>query len=102
MTTLVHIFTQYYENYGSVEAPHWKPKGGQMFSVNVDSDALMYCEDDVIINTMKHAVSQHDSFLFKYEYVSHELVFSDIISLNDEEFANQLYDENCKFHNVKP
>lgn len=95
-TTLVHIFTQYYENYGSPENPHWKPKGGQTFSVNVESDVLMYADKDALADAMTHAITQYDSFMFKHEYVSHELIFHDILPLDDKAFSKFLYDEEKK------
>lgn len=95
-TVLVHIFTQYYENYGSPVAPHWKPKGAQTFSVNVDSDLLMYADKDALADAMRQAITQYDSFMFKHEYVSHELVFHDILPLDDNAFSKFLYDEEKK------
>jgi hypothetical protein len=45
--SLVRITAQYYENYGSSEAPHWKPKGGHEFSLRADSDLFFYCKRSV-------------------------------------------------------
>lgn len=41
---------QYFENYnvgpeGFGEVPHWKPKGGHEFEIEVNSDVLLYSND---------------------------------------------------------
>jgi hypothetical protein len=85
MKTLLLIYTQYEENYGSSESPHWKPKGGQTFSLNVDADFFMYDEARCIDAIRLILDKKYDSHN-RYTYLSHELLFSGITPLNDEEF----------------
>ena len=92
MKTLLLITTQYEENYGSSEYPHWKAKGGQTFSLNVDADFFMY-DEARCIDAINLILNKKDNSHNRYTYLSHELLFSGIKKLNDEKFEyyfNQL------------
>lgn len=89
MKTLLHITTQVKENYGTPEAPHWKNKGGQIFSLNVDSDAFMYAETECI-NAIKTLLAKHSNNMFSYEYIDHELIFMGVEVLDDTQFEIEL------------
>ena len=85
MKTLLLITAQYEENYGSSEYPHWKAKGGQTFSLNVDADFFMY-EEETCIDAINLILNKKDDSHNRYTYLSHELLFSGIKTLNDEKF----------------
>lgn len=78
MKTLVHIHTQYYENYNFYDGgtPHWKPKGGHTFTMRVDDDLFLY-EEDVCISAIKSLLQEESNNACRYEYVEHELIFSE-------------------------
>jgi hypothetical protein len=81
-STLVHISTQYYENYNhsGVGKPHWKPKGEQIFQMRADSDCFFYGQD-IAIAAIKSLLEEYTNNSFKFEYISHEVVFSEPIEL---------------------
>lgn len=89
MKTLLHITTQTKENYSSIESPHWKNKGAQMFSVNVDSDVFMYAESECI-TTIKTLLAKRSNNMFSYEYIDHELIFMGVEVLDDSQFETEL------------
>lgn len=95
--TLIHITAQVSENYGTPQAPCWKLKGGQVFSLNVDSDAFMYVED-ACIKAIKTLLAKRSNAMCVYEYVCHELIFMGIEQLNDKEFAEEVQ-KNCEKDN---
>ena len=69
------ISAQYWENYNWDNFPEgghrWKAKGEALFTINMDSDDLYYCEKpEVIFNKM---LEKHCNDCFKYEYISHKL-----------------------------
>ena len=77
---LVHC--QYFENYnvdinGFGEVPHWKPKGGHTFKMPIDSDIMMYADEDKVIQAITNLVESQNSIAEKFEYIEHELVFSE-------------------------
>jgi hypothetical protein len=95
-TTLLQITAQYYENYGAHswdgqgECPqHWKPKGGQIFTLRVDSDSFMYAEEQCI-KAIATLLEKQSNNYERYTYVDHELVFSEPIVLDDAEFDKEL------------
>ena len=83
--TLVRISAQYYENYGSVEAPYWKPKGGQEFSLRVDSDLFLYADEECE-KALRLLVESKSNDYARYEYLDHDLVFSEPVPLPTEDF----------------
>ena len=93
--TLVHITTQYSENYGTFENPHWKFKGEKIFSLYVDADDFMYGEKQCVkaIDTL---LDKQSNTKFRYEYCSHELIFSNITALDINLFEQELEKEYAK------
>jgi len=79
----VLIQAQYSENYSENEVPFWKKKGGQVFEIEIDADLLMYSDPAKIFTEM---LMKHCNEQWKYEYVSHEILFSKpiIIGTADE------------------
>ena len=81
----IQILTQYYENYGFNEGTeHWKPKGGFEFTVEVDSDVLMYTNDLKAI--LSQMVQEQSNELERFEYIEHNVSFSEPYQLDTERF----------------
>ena len=82
MNVDVRILTQVEENRGHYEGSfHWKKKGGQEFTMNVDDGLMMYGDKDVIIKSFQKFLDLESNDYVKYTYVSHELVFQTSIEL---------------------
>jgi hypothetical protein len=88
MNNTIHISAQTFENYGSSENPHWKPKGEQKFSLKADSDYFFYGEDNCVCAINK-LLAKHSNEMMRFEYRSHEIVFHDIIELDSELFYEE-------------
>jgi hypothetical protein len=87
--TLCQITAQYYENYSDSETPHWKPKGGQVFTLMVDSDDFLY-GSEVCIEAIQELLAKESDWHSKYEYLDYELIFARPIVLDETEFENSL------------
>ena len=92
MKSKVIVSTQFYENYNvsadgfntnSDGKPSWKPKMGHEFTIEIDSDLLMYCDN--IEEIFSQMVSKHNSEAEKFEYRSHEIKFSEPTKLGTQE-----------------
>ena len=82
MNSKVLVHCQYFENYnvdinGFGEVPHWKPKGGHTFQMPIDSDIMMYADEDKIIQAIENLVESQNSIAERFEYREHELVISE-------------------------
>ena len=92
MDTLISITAQYYENYNTSGegAPHWKPKGGQIFTLRADSDLFFYVEDRCV-EAIKILLAKESNSYCRYEYIEHELIFSEPVELKGfEDVFNNL------------
>ena len=79
MMISILVSAQYYENYSDSKNPYWKPKGGADFSFPVDSDLAIYaCKED-LKNVLMKMVEEQGNEYSRYEYISHEVKFSDPI-----------------------
>jgi len=82
MNVDVRILTQVEENYGFYNGnEHWKKKGGQEFTMEVDDGLIMYGEGDVITQSFQKFLDLESNELQRYTYLSHELVFPKPIEL---------------------
>jgi len=90
---LVH--SQYYENYavgpdGFDEVPYWKPKGGHEFYVEVDSDVLLYGEEQIekVLSKMvrNYSCREESTIAEKFEYRGYEIQWGEPTLLNEKEF----------------
>jgi hypothetical protein len=73
----VRLTAQVYENYGSPDAlDHWKPKGGHVFLIPVNSDYVCFLPKSELMSRLNLLLERHSSDLFRYEYVDHEVLFS--------------------------
>ena len=97
MKTLVNITTRHFENYSDTDTPSWRSKGQHTFHLDTDMYNFMYDELRCIeaINLMLFELSnEHERF----EYVSHELVFSTPTKLHEQLFLQKLKDlDNIKY-----
>lgn len=86
MEIKVVVNCQYYENYNvgpdgfntyGDGLPHWKPKGGYTFEMPIDSDVVMYCDNEVLVKAIKNLVEKENTIVDRFEYIDHEVVFSE-------------------------
>jgi len=88
MKSKVIIHTQYFENYnvgpdGFGEVPHWKPKGGHQFMIEMDSDTLFYADN--IAEAFQKMLDKHESPAERFEYVDYEIQWSEPTPLGTED-----------------
>lgn len=93
MDTTIRITAQYYENYaigpnGPEGTPHWKPKGGHEFTVKVDSDVAMYALN--LKGILKDMVADQSNRYERFEYIDHEMIFSEPTELSAEIFSTKV------------
>jgi hypothetical protein len=82
MKTLLHITAQVHENYGGNT---WKPKGGFMFTLRVESFAFMYMEAECI-EAVQMLLDEQSNEHERFTYVSHELIFNEPKELDSDVF----------------
>ncbi len=95
MNVLVRILTQYIDENG-------RPKGGQEFNTAMDSDALLYAEDETLKTLFQGLIdTQMATYAGKWIYVEHEPVFYTPIDLGD---SNAAYDKLVEeiYHSTAP
>ena len=78
---------QYYENYnvgpnGFGEVPHWKPKGGHTFEMPINSDVVMYTDDEIMEKAIINLIESQNSIAERFEYREHRVVFSEPTLVN--------------------
>lgn len=88
MKSKVIIHTQYFENYnvgpdGFGEVPHWKPKGGHQFMIEMDADTLFYADN--IAEAFQKMLDKHESVAERFEYVDYEIQWSEPTPLGTED-----------------
>jgi len=81
MNVKISVNTQRYENYGFHEGnEYWKPKGGMLFTIeDIDSDVVMYADNKKVVEAIQRQLELHSSDLEKFEYIDHEVIFSEAI-----------------------
>jgi hypothetical protein len=85
----IRISTQYYENYShGSNSPHWKPKGTFEFMIKADADLIFYATDlkEILSNMVTAQSNDHE----KFEYIDHEISFTEPFLLSTEEFENNV------------
>ena len=82
MKTLLHITAQVHENYGG---NIWKPKGGFMFTLKVDSDSFMYAKSQCV-EAIKMLLDEQSNEHERFTYLEHELIFHEPKELDSEKF----------------
>ena len=90
MKTTVLVYTQYFENYNvgpdgfntyGDGLPHWKPKGGHTFKIELDSDLLMYSDPNAVFAKM---VEEQSTVASGFEYIEHEIQWQEPTVLGTE------------------
>jgi|TARA_R110000765_G_scaffold53828_5_gene107803 hypothetical protein len=77
---IITIQTQYQENNGELNS-RWKNKGGQTFSVEIDTDTLMYGTDDLVPHLESLLVTESNC-MGRYNYISHDVAFNKVVVLS--------------------
>ena len=92
----VIINCQYKENYGAHDwngsdpcPQHWKMKGGYQFSIDMDSDLLMYAEKDCI-KVFKQMLKKESNDYEAFEYIDHDIQWSKPTKLDSNKFLELL------------
>ena len=88
----IAITTQYSQNYSDTDTPHWKPKGGHEFIIKCDADVLMYSNE--LQKHLTKMVSEQTTSHEKFEYLEHEVKFSEPTMLNHNELYSLINGEN--------
>lgn len=96
---LVLVRTMYYENYGSVDSVHWKPKGVREFKVVMDVDNMFYMRDKVEEMFRVMCDRMRDDFynFYRFDYTSYEVFFEEPTDVTEK--FNQLWNEKIKVGN---
>ena len=91
MNVKISVNTQRYENYGFHEGrEYWKPKGGTLFVIeDVDMDQVTYSWEEQIVAAIKEQLKANSSDLEKFEYIDHEVIFSEA-KIAGVDFSNSL------------
>ena len=79
MMCTIQVTAQYYENYSDSNIPYWKPKGAVDFHFPVNSDVVFYAPKDMLFNAIDKMVAEQSNENALYQYISHEVKFSNPI-----------------------
>jgi hypothetical protein len=90
MKVTLRILAQYFENYSDTETPHFKPKGTQYFEAKTDSELMLYVATTDIAKVCEEILNRHSNDIVKFIYVSHEVIFSEPIQLEEAEVHAEL------------
>jgi hypothetical protein len=78
----IAVYTQYFENYGSVDSPHWKSKGGATYLINnLSVKDVFFFKDDLTLFTNK--------FNFSNEFAEECVVNFNILDDDDMSFCKE-------------
>ena len=94
----VIITAQYFENYNvgpdgfntyGDKLPHWKPKGGADFVIEMDVDNLLYCDNkEEVFQVM---LDKHSNEACRYEYRDYAIQWQEPQVLGTEDdFLNSM------------
>jgi hypothetical protein len=88
--TLVQISTQIFENKSFYNGGNsWKPKGELIFNLYAEADDFMYAEENCI-EAIKDMLKEQSNEAERFEYIGHELIFHEPISLNSDDFQSKI------------
>lgn len=79
MMCTIQVTAQYYENYSDTPIPYWKPKGGVDFHFPVDVDMVLALPKGMLENALIKMVDERSNEYSKYEYIDHEVKFTNPI-----------------------
>lgn len=92
MKSNVIVKAQYFENYNvgpegfnayGDKQPHWKPKGGFEFQIQMDTDILFYCDE--VEQIFQKMLDKHESEAERFEFHSYEIQWQEPTQLGTEE-----------------
>lgn len=92
MKSNVIIKTQYYENYNvgpdgfntyGDKQPHWKPKGGFEFQMEIDTDILFYCDN--VESVFQKMLDGHETVAERFEFREYEIQWQEPTQLGSED-----------------
>ena len=90
MLLTINLLAKRFENYnygkGFLETPDWKPEGGHVFQIEIDSLVLKSAKRDTIFSNI---VESYSSNYEKFEFSSY-LRASEITKLSNKEIARFL------------
>ena len=90
MLLTINLLAKRFENYnygkGFLETPDWKPEGGHVFQIQIESSVLRSQRRDTIFSNI---VESYSSNYEKFEYTSW-LSASEITKLSNKEIARFL------------
>ena len=98
MKRKINILAQYFENYNvgpdgfntyGDKLPHWKPKGGADFVIEMDDDNLLYCDNKGEV--FQKMLDKHSNEACRYEYRGYEIQWQEPHVLGTEDdFLNSM------------
>ena len=97
------IQTQYYENYNvgpegfntyGDGQPHWKPKGGHEFVIPGFESSYLFYDEEQTVEVLKKLIAAQETVAEKFEYISHELSFSEPTEIKLNDFMSEYAETN--------
>ena len=79
MMCTIQVTAQYYENYSDTSTPYWKPKGAVDFHFPLNADVALYAPKGVLVEALIKMVEEQSNDYSLYEYIDHEVKFSNPI-----------------------
>ena len=89
MNINLSISTQYFENYGSEESPHWKPKGEVTFQAEVSED-IPYLSHSIVEEAIQNILASYTSPIARYEYIEHRIEYPPVVMKDLDEEINRV------------
>lgn len=92
MKAELRIQAQYFENYnhsGEGE-PVFKPKGGQIFTCEIDPELLLHVGNEGLIEACEEVLKGHSNGAIRFTYLSHEVLFSEPIAFETRELTEAI------------
>jgi hypothetical protein len=87
----IRITTQYRENYGTAEAPHWKMKGSVEFIIRgMDDNDVMYLSRGEVDRIIAEMLVGRSNDMCRYELLDWELIFSEPVELSRITFDSKV------------
>ena len=98
------VYTQVYENKGWPDSQDWRPKFGQEFSLKINySDQKNYgimdpnAYSEFLESIFRKLLASHNSDLYLYEYMSHDVWFGNPVKLDKKRFYKLLHNQIQNF-----
>jgi len=92
----IRVSTQYRENYGDVNTPYWKMKGGVEFVFNNVDDSVMYAFNSTIDQVITELLEAKSDDYCSYELLSWEWIFGEPRVLSTEDLISRVIELETK------